>query len=489
MEPISRRRALQLGGLGLTAAVVGGVGLAWQGSRGTGSETTTAAGWSEPATLASTDGELSLALEATEGRFPLAGSWVRGLGFNGGVPGPTLRVRAGDHIRVTLRNRLSQPTNLHVHGLHVSPAGNGDNPFVRIESGADFDYEYRLPGDHPPGVYWYHPHHHGLVAEQIFGGLYGAIVVEDTDPVPLTQERVLVIADLTIDGSGSVASASMMDRVLGREGNLVLVNGLNRPTITARPGARERWRIVNACVSRHLRLRLDGQQMQLMGVDSGRFAQPRPVEEIVLAGGNRADLLVSTVAGSSQLRALPVDRGMMGMMGRGDRGMPGMGPSQDPAGVVVATVEVAGSPAAQMAPVPSQSVPRDLRNERVAAARTFTFGMGMGMGMGGMRFTIDGREYDPDRIDRTVRIGTVEEWTLVNDSPMDHSMHLHVWPMQLLTAIGPAADPIWQDVINVPARNRVTVRVAFDDYPGRTVYHCHILDHEDNGMMGVIEAR
>ncbi len=89
-----------------------------------------------------------------------------------------------------------------------------------------------------------------------------------------------------------------------------------------------------------------------------------------------------------------------------------------------------------------------------------------------------------------MRIGTVEEWTLVNDSMMDHSMHLHVWPMQPLAAHGPTEEPSRQDVVTVPpARSRVTVRVAFDDHPGRTVYHCHILDHEDNGMMGVIEAR
>ena len=119
-----------------------------------------------------------------------------------------------------------------------------------------------------------------------------------------------------------------------------------------------------------------------------------------------------------------------------------------------------------------------------------TMGMGMNMGTGGMRFTIDGREFDPGRTDQNVRVGSVEEWTLVNDSPMDHSLHLHVWPMQLLTTGGPdAAEARWQDVVTIPARSRITVRVAFDDYPGRTVYHCHILDHEDNGMMGVIEAR
>jgi FtsP/CotA-like multicopper oxidase with cupredoxin domain len=116
-------------------------------------------------------------------------------------------------------------------------------------------------------------------------------------------------------------------------------------------------------------------------------------------------------------------------------------------------------------------------------------GMGGGMGPGGMTFTIDGREFDPDRVDQTVSVGTVEEWTIANTSPMDHPMHLHVWPMQIVAEGGrPLDDVRWQDVVNIPAGGEVTVRVAFDDFGGRTVYHCHILDHEDNGMMGVVEA-
>ena len=107
-----------------------------------------------------------------------------------------------------------------------------------------------------------------------------------------------------------------------------------------------------------------------------------------------------------------------------------------------------------------------------------------------MRFTIDGNTFDPNRIDQTARIGTVEEWTITNTSPMDHPMHLHVWPMQLIEQDGQSIDPAtWRDVVNVPARGNVKVRIAFDDFAGRVVYHCHILDHEDQGMMGVINVR
>lgn len=498
MQPISRRRALQLGGLGAAATVAGGLGLAWQSGRGSGpGAVASGAAWSEPVVISSAGGGLGVDLQARPGRVGLAGAEATVFAFNGTVPGPTLRVRPGDRLRVRLRNRLPQPTNLHTHGMLVSPAGNADNPFLRIDPGADFDYEYLLPATHPPGVYWYHPHHHGLVADQIFAGLYGAVIVEDTDPIPVTAERVMVISDVTLDRAGRVAAASMMDRILGREGSLILVNGQLRPRITTVPGARERWRIVNACVSRSLRLRLDGQTLHLLGIDSGRYRDPHPVQEITLPAGNRADMLVTTTAGSAQLRALPVDRGttnMMGMMGRDGMDMMGGPASPSPGPATLADLDVTGTSAPPAAPVPSQALARDLRNEPVAATRTFTFntGMGMGMrsGMGGMRFTIDGREYDPARTDHIVRLGTVEEWTLVNDSPMDHSMHLHVWPMQLIsTPESTNPPPDRQDVVDLPARSRVTVRVGFDAQPGRTVYHCHTLDHEDNGMMGVIEAR
>jgi FtsP/CotA-like multicopper oxidase with cupredoxin domain len=113
----------------------------------------------------------------------------------------------------------------------------------------------------------------------------------------------------------------------------------------------------------------------------------------------------------------------------------------------------------------------------------------MGMISRGSAFTIDRRGFDPQRVDQTVAAGSVEEWTITNTSSMDHPFHLHVWPMQVLSIAGRGIDPpTWQNVVNVPARSSSVVRIAFDDHTGRTVYHCHILDHEDNGMMGVIEV-
>jgi len=403
-------------------------------------------------------------------------------GYYGSVPGPTWRVRPGDRLQVTLVSQLGHTTNLHTHGLFVSPEGNGDNPFIAVEPGQRFDYDIRLPEDHPPGLYWYHPHHHGMVADQVFAGLYGAIIVEDPTDLPVTRERVLVISDITIDPSGDVAAATRTDRMMGREGETVLVNGQVRPVLRARPAERERWRILNACVSRSLDLRVPGQDLTLLGMDSGRTATPTAVDRVLLAPGNRADLIVQTVPGSTEVLAVPIDRGVaMGM---------GMGPRASGGTLTLAKLVVDGAPADALDALPRQPAPLDLSGVPVARRRELTLAMGTGMAMGGgMSFTIDGKAFDPDRIDQDVTVGDVEEWTLVNTSPMDHPFHLHVWPMQVLReGTHTPEDVTWRDVVNIPAQDSTLVRIPFDRYPGRTVYHCHILDHEDLGMMGVIRA-
>jgi FtsP/CotA-like multicopper oxidase with cupredoxin domain len=328
-----------------------------------------------------------------------------------------------------------------------------------------------------------------MVADQIFAGLFGAIIVEDTDPPATSRERIMVVSDITLDGSGTVPDTSPMDRMLGREGELVLVNGQSNPKLTARPGERERWRIVNTCVARYLRLRLDGQQMQLLGMDSGRFPTPRDMEELLLAPGNRADVLVTAAAGDTTLRAVYHNRGGMAAM-MGPAG-PDPNGGQGTAEIVLATLSVSGAPTAFLPAVPAQPAPADLRAAAVAAHRQLTLAVGgMGMGMGMMSFTINGREFNPSRTDTTVAAQTVEEWTLINPSPMDHPFHLHVWPMQIVEQPDTAPDAtLWRDVVNIPANGQVRVRINFKDFTGRSVYHCHILDHEDQGMMGVVEVR
>ena len=489
MEPLSRRGALQLGGLGVASSAVGGFGLLLRNRSGSPFPTTSGAVLREPPVLRSADGGLRVTLEAREGPVQIGGSGATALTYNGWLPGPTLHLQPGDRLQVRFLNRLTDPTNLHVHGLHVTPDGHGDNVLVAVPPGASFDYDYQLPADHPPGVYWYHPHHHGMLAEQVFGGLYGAIIVGDPPvagtTVTATRERVLVISDTSLDSTGSVRSVSQMARMQGREGDLVLLNGQTQPVLEGRPGERERWRIVNACAARYVRLRVDGQRLDLLGLDSGRYANPERIEQLVLAPGNRADLLVTLRQGTSQLRLLGYNRGSAGMGGS----ISGTG-----AAASLAALRVTGSAGPVLAPVPEQTPMKDLRLAQLDGRRTLTLAMGMGMGGGmsggGMGFTIDGQVFDASRVDQEVRAGTVEEWEIRNTSPMEHPFHLHVWPMQLIESAGVPVDVVSrQDVVNVPARSVVKVLIAFGTFTGRTVYHCHILDHEDLGMMGVIDVR
>lgn len=499
MEPLSRRGVLILGAAGAAVAVGGGLVLWSQlqvapvtpaptasptaesppGSESTGT-------LREPVILSSSGGLLELTLTAAMTVVTVGGARVHVLAYNGTLPGPTLRVRPGDRIALTVRNESGAATNLHTHGLVVSPEGNGDNVFVMIEPGDTFDYEYQLGVDHPPGVFWYHPHHHGHVAEQLFGGLYGAIIVEGDPLVESTRERLLVVSDIAFNSEGDVRGASQMERMLGREGDVVMVNGQTGGTLIAQIGDLERWRIVNACSSRFLRLRLDGQKLQLLGIDSGHYAEPVDVQEVELMPGNRADILVTAAAGTSVLRTLPVDRGGMG--GAGGMGSAG-GPSSATTGADLATFVVSGTPASRTAPMAVLPPQRDLRLESVTASRTLTLAMGGTGGMGGMAFTIDGKRFDQGRIDTEVAHDALEEWTLVNTSTMDHPFHLHVWPMQLIEVAGvgvTATDR--RDVVPVPAGSSTVVRISFSGLKGKTVYHCHILDHEDLGMMGVINT-
>ena len=484
MEPIDRRTALSLGGAGLLSLTIGGAGLWW--TRGSSSlDVVRGEVFREPQQLVSQDGVLEVRLEAASGTHRVAGREVTTLGYNGGLPGPTLRVRPGDLLRIVLVNSLEEPTNLHVHGLHVSPEGQGDNVFVRVDPGQSFTYEHAIGADHPPGVYWYHPHLHGSVADQVFGGLYGAILVED-DVVPVTRERVMVVSDISLGEDRRVRAPSDMQQMRGREGDIVLVNGQVAPALEARPGERERWRVVNACTSRYLSLRLEGQQPELVGLDLGPLDAPSSDGRFLLAPGNRADMVVTWREGRGVLRAEAFDRGDMGMMGGG-------GGAPVPLGGELASIEVSGATQPPLADLPRSTAPRDLRGLPVTGSRTLSFEMSMGGGMmgsgSGMGFTLDGRAFDPDRVDQDVAAGAVEEWTIRNDSSLDHPFHLHVWPMQVMARGGdPEASPQWRDVVNVPARGEVTVRVAFDDFAGTTVYHCHILDHEDRGMMGVIRV-
>ena len=276
---------------------------------------------------------------------------------------------------------------------------------------------------------------------------------------------------------------------------MVLVNGQLRPVITATTGTTERWRIVNASASRYYRLSVSLDTMHLVASDHGRLAKPQAVDQLDLAPGQRAEVLVRLdQPGQVVLRSAVVVRTGMGMHGcmgggMGGGGMGGAGAGSQPAGSTIdlLTLEVDGQFKASPA-LPTALRPYDpIEALTVDRTRDVTLGA---MGMGAGEFTIDGKAFAEDRVDITVPIDTIEDWTITNASMMDHPFHLHVWPFRVVERSGTTRpDPGWRDTVDVPAGESVTIRVVFHDFAGTAVYHCHILDHEDLGMMGVIQVQ
>lgn len=283
-----------------------------------------------------------------------------------------------------------------------------------------------------------------------------------------------------------------MDKMMGREGELVLVNGQHQPTVPAAPGAMQRWRIINGCASRVLSIRLDGHELVQVAFDGTFLPAPATRERVVLAPGNRVDVIVApSTTGRYALSAEAFDRGaMMGGMGGGMGGRTGGGTAAG-GPVTLATLVTAGTPTT------TSPLPTALPAEAVPTGPTtrtrqidFQMGMGMGMGGGGMAVTIDGRTFDGTRDDQTVTMGAIEEWTITNPGPLAYPFHLHAWPFTVLaTSDATPSTRVPQDVVLIPARGWVRLRIPFTTYSGRSVYHCHILDHEDAGMMATVNVR
>jgi FtsP/CotA-like multicopper oxidase with cupredoxin domain len=438
---------------------------------------------SDAARFVSADGRLDVDLAAREQWVDLAGAPARLSVFNGQVPGPLLEGVAGDDVRIRLTNQLQESTNLHFHGLHVPPDGTADNIFLELPPGESLTYAFRIPANHPAGLYWLHPHLHGSVARQVSLGLAAPLVIRGAlDAIPevaAAREHILVLQDFELDRQGRPVDPGMGAMMAGREGSLVTVSGRTRPRYAIEQDGLLRLRLVNASASRFYRLSLEDHPFHIIATDGGSVAIPQTVEEFLLAPGERRDVLVQGVrgGGSYRLLNLPYNRGSLGMMG-GTLG------TRTP--FEIASVVYEGRVASPA------DVPQALGDvERLPAGplrRTFVLSEAMGMVRGrgmGMRFLINGREFDHARIDDRVRLGAVEDWEYVNTTDMDHPMHVHTNAFQRVGADG-QAEPAWLDGVVVPARGRARIRIRFTDFAGTVVQHCHILDHEDLGMMSTV---
>lgn len=468
----------------------------------------------EPEVRTSVDGLLDTTLTCSVKDVQVAGRTSLMSVYEGSSPGPTLRVRPGDRLRINLINRLgSHPeglspespficspvsptghalgehgstcdTNLHLHGVHVSPEGNSDNIFMSIADGDSFQYEYDIPANHPGGLYWYHPHRHGTVSNQVFTGLAGPLIIEgDVDAVPGiagVPERLLVLqaTQLTPDGKSAQGNAtglgSTENGATQLKKYLRLVNGQLNPTMTLRPGETQRWRILNAAANVTYCVQLDGHKLHQIGKDGNALNETWARDSIVLMPGERAEVLVQAgAAGTYSFRTIPF---LIGINTEKDE--------------VLTTVVVDGTPMTPE-PLPTTILPlEDLSTAAIDQRRVITFQFSPPIGPTGSIFWIDHKAFaGGDKDDQVVKLNTTEEWVIRNATMSWHPFHIHTNDYQVVAVNGvPRPVRYSEDTTGVPPFGEITIRTRFLDFPGRWVYHCHILLHEDQGMMGTVRA-
>ncbi|MDX8450719.1 multicopper oxidase family protein [Mesorhizobium captivum] len=405
------------------------------------------------------------------------------LAYNGTSPGPLIEAYEGDRVEIIFANRIEgEQSTIHWHGMPV-PADQDGNPMDPVAAGADRVYGFELP-EGSAGSYWYHPHPHGKTAEQVYRGLAGAFVVKaKADPVPAAYgDTVLMFTDLRLAADGSMPDNTMNDLMNGRVGDHVLVNGQKNPRLTVAMGAKRRLRLYNATNARFLRLAFDGAAMTIIGTDGGLLGKPVAANEIMLSPAERVELVVAfDRAGTATLTTLDYDRGWMG---------PGR-PAD--AGLTLFTVDVSETPGESMPPLPERLRPiAPLGAPAVSRRLVFTETMAMnatGMEMG---FLINGKAFDMERVDVVARAGETELWEIVNQADMDHPFHLHGTQFQVIEHErgGKVAKPpylAWKDTVNV-ARGETVRLLLRQERPGQRMYHCHILEHEQLGMMGILDV-
>lgn len=458
----------------------------------------------EPEVRRSVDGVLDTTITLRYAWLNIGGYRLYLRTYDGGTPGPTLQVKPGDKLKIKLVNDLppnrgAMPmnatiphqfnrTNFHSHGLHVSPSGISDNVMRAMEPGGSYDIEIDIPKDHIPGTNWYHPHAHGSADVQLASGMVGALIIDgdfaDVPEIAQAKERTLVVGQAVFDSFGMVEDFPTLFRETASR--FFMVNGQREPTITMRPGEVQRWRFVYAGWQDDVYLELEKHDLHAIARDGIPLAKigitPPPASndpsKMLMGPGQRVDVLVKAgEPGTYSLRALPYDQGYPSPTGP------------------VARIVVEGEPLPMKLPA---SLPRPahkhIADEELTGKRELRFsGMYPEKESAGhwqeFSFMIDGKTFDPNRIDQRVKLGAVEEWTIINEHTEDHVFHIHVNDFELIKVNGvPLPEPIWLDTAILPRNGSLVFRTRFENFTGVFMLHCHMMNHEEMGMMQTVEV-
>ena len=396
--------------------------------------------------------------------------------YNGTVPGPTLRVRLGDTVRVRFTNRLPQPTTIHWHGVRVPNAMDGVPGVTQppVEPGGSFTYEF-TPKD--AGTFWFHPH--VRASEQVERGLYGVLIVEDAAPPKFARDETGVLDDVLLGPDGEIYPEFDTRHDLahdGRWGNVVLVNGRSVPELGVAPGERIRLRLLNTANGRVLKPDFGALDARVIAVDGLYVEKPFPIGSFEIAPGNRVDLDLTAPPSLAGARVTVKDR-----FTRREIELAEIVVAGDP----VTTPDLAVPSSARLAPdVPATSTdpPRlELKLNAVAG------------GPLGIQWTINGEAMDRDHHEHAhtrypLPLNEPSRVRFVNESYRLHPMHLHGMFFRVLARNGAAVDePFTRDTVLVHAQETVDVVTVPAD-PGVWMAHCHVLEHAESGMMTLLEV-
>lgn len=462
----------------------------------------------EPEVRRSVNGVLETTLRCVYNYLDVGGYRLFMRTYEGVSPGPTFRVKPGDTLKITLINDLPpvrdltpsnvatphqfNVTNLHTHGLHVNPGGIADNVMRVMEPGKSYDIAVEIPANHVPGTNWYHPHAHGSANVQMASGMVAALIIEgdfaDVPEITQATERVLILQEAVFDAFGTIEDfATVFPEPALR---FFTVNGQREPTITMRPGEVQRWRIVQASHQDDMFLELEGHRFHQIardGIPLARMdlAPPHTSQQaidnpqaMITAPGQRIDVLVKAGApGTYALRALPYDQGYPSPTGP------------------VARLVVEGDPLPMELPKKLPPPPtKMIEDKEITGTRTLTLSQkplenDARSHWQEFRFLVDGKTFDHNRIDQRVPLGAVEEWTVLNEHVHDHAFHIHTNDMLVTKINGQALpEPIWMDTVIVPRWGSMTFRSRFEDFTGLFMLHCHMMNHEELGMMQTVEV-
>ncbi|HWL64278.1 MAG TPA: multicopper oxidase domain-containing protein [Steroidobacteraceae bacterium] len=490
---VTRRRFLSSGAAAAASSLIGPMGAGAQAAR-----FETALPIPELRDARAANGLIQLV--AAPGRHAfLPGSPTRTLGFSAPCLGPVLRVRKGDEVQVSVENRLDRDTTAHWHGVHVPAAVDG-GPHVVIRPASTWRPVLKI--DQPETTAWYHAHPHYDSGRQVYMGLASLMIIEDGTGERLGLPRnygiddlPLILQDRQFDRSGAlVYAAAGPSRMMGMRGDTLIVNGAFAPVARV-PRGLVRLRLLNAANARNFDLRFsDGRSFQVIASDGGYLPAPVALQSLTIAPGERFEILVDFSSGQPALLETAAD----------DRAMQPMG-----GGMMRGMAEMLGSSAGELMrfevdaskPVAAKNVPGTLVTlaapdaGRVAVRRNVSLDMGPTMmrgrggarGMGGPPMGINGRAYDMQRIDFSPRLGSTEIWE-VTPNMMTHPFHVHGVSFRVLSIGGKPPAPHLaghKDTILLDAPGQLLMtftQQATRDKP--FMFHCHILEHEDGGMMG-----